>query len=53
MSDKIINYSAISDAPVNATPYPFFGIENAFMPASHEALLADFPPATTRGSLPL
>lgn len=53
MSDKIINYSAISDAPVNATPYPFFGIENAFMPASHEALLADFPSATTGGSLPL
>lgn len=50
---KIIDYAAIESAAVETSPYPFFGIENAFNTESHERLLADFPTISSGGSFPL
>ncbi|ODS24598.1 hypothetical protein AB835_02805 [Candidatus Endobugula sertula] len=49
----IINYNAIDKAVVKQRPYPFFGSDNAFSPASHAELLKNFPKITSGGSFPL
>lgn len=51
--NKIIDYTAIENAEVQQTPYPFFGIDNVFSESSHKPLLEDFPKISNGGSFPL
>jgi hypothetical protein len=53
MNKPVIDYAAIEKAEVQKTPYPFFGVDNAFVESSHDALLNDFPSIRHGGSLPL
>lgn len=53
MPQPIINYDAISAAPVAESPYPHMGIDNVFNKEHHKALLADFPKIDKGGSFPL
>jgi hypothetical protein len=53
MKKSIIDYALIESAQVQSTPYPFFGVEDAFNPDARQALLADFPLIDNGGSLPL
>ena len=53
MNSPIIDFSAIENAQVEHSPYPFFGVEHAFYTDSHQALLETFPAIESGGSLPL